>query len=36
MVSERYIKRYENISGENFIKAVVSNLQDRIKKNVLE
>ena len=35
-VSERYIELYENITGEKFIKADVSNIHDRIEKNVLE
>lgn len=35
-VSERYIELYENITGETFVKADVSNIQERIKKNVLE
>src|SRR5690606_37645274 len=35
-VSERYIELYENISGEKFIKADVSNIQERIEKNVLD
>jgi len=34
-VSERYIELYENITGETFVKADVSNIQDRIEKNVL-
>jgi phosphoribosylaminoimidazole-succinocarboxamide synthase len=33
-VSERYIELYENIMGEPFIKADVSNIQERIKTNV--
>ena len=33
-VSERYIELYENITGEPFIKAEVSNIQERIKTNV--
>jgi phosphoribosylaminoimidazole-succinocarboxamide synthase len=33
-VSERYIELYENITGEKFNKADVSNIQDRIEKNV--
>lgn len=33
-VSERYIELYENIMGEPFVKADVSNIQDRIKSNV--
>ncbi|AXT20314.1 phosphoribosylaminoimidazolesuccinocarboxamide synthase [Flavobacteriaceae bacterium AU392] len=35
-VSERYIELYENITGETFIKADVSNIQGRIEANVLE
>ncbi len=35
-VSERYIELYENITGETFVKADVSNIQERIEKNVLE
>lgn len=35
-VSERYIELYENITGETFIKADISNIQDRIEANVLE
>lgn len=34
-VSERYIELYENITGETFIKADVSSIQERIEKNVL-
>lgn len=34
-VSDRYIELYENITGENFSKADVSNIQERINKNVL-
>lgn len=34
-VSERYIELYENITGESFIKADVSNIQERIETNVL-
>ncbi len=34
-VSDRYIELYENITGETFIKADVSNIQERIEKNVL-
>ncbi len=33
-VSERYIELYENITGEKFNKADVSNIQDRIENNV--
>ncbi|MBT8377338.1 MAG: phosphoribosylaminoimidazolesuccinocarboxamide synthase [Bacteroidia bacterium] len=33
-VSERYIELYENITGETFIKADVSNIQQRIANNV--
>ncbi|GAB5563978.1 MAG: phosphoribosylaminoimidazolesuccinocarboxamide synthase [Winogradskyella sp.] len=35
-VSERYIELYENITGETFEKADVSNIQSRIEANVLE
>ena len=34
-VSERYIELYENITGEAFVKADVSNIQERIEENVL-
>lgn len=34
-VSDRYIELYENITGETFVKADVSNIQERIEKNVL-
>jgi len=34
-VSERYIELYENILGEPFIKADISNIQERIEKNVV-
>ncbi len=36
VVSERYIELYENITGETFVKADVSNIEKRIKKNVQE
>lgn len=35
-VSERYIELYENILGEPFVKADISNINERIEKNVLE
>ena len=35
-VSERYIELYENILGEKFIKADISNIHKRIEKNVLD
>src|SRR5690554_4385556 len=35
-VSERYIELYENIIGEKFEKADVSNIEKRIENNVLE
>ncbi|MEJ1222402.1 phosphoribosylaminoimidazolesuccinocarboxamide synthase [Sediminicola sp. 1XM1-17] len=35
-VSERYIELYENITGEAFVKADISDIQSRIEKNVLE
>lgn len=34
-VSERYIELYENITGEKFVKADVSNIEERIEENVL-
>ena len=34
-VSERYIELYENITGETFVKADVTNIQNRIETNVL-
>lgn len=33
-VSERYIELYENITGEKFVKADVSNIYERIEKNI--
>jgi phosphoribosylaminoimidazole-succinocarboxamide synthase len=35
-VSERYIELYENIMGEKFVKADISDINSRIEKNVLE
>ncbi len=35
-VSERYIELYEKITGEKFVKADVSDIQNRIEKNVLK
>jgi phosphoribosylaminoimidazole-succinocarboxamide synthase len=35
-VSDRYIELYENITGETFVKADVSQIQNRIEANVLE
>ncbi|MDU8887205.1 phosphoribosylaminoimidazolesuccinocarboxamide synthase [Yeosuana sp. MJ-SS3] len=35
-VSERYIELYENITGDEFIKANVTDIQKRIEENVLE
>jgi phosphoribosylaminoimidazole-succinocarboxamide synthase len=35
-VSERYIELFENITGETFIKADISNIQERIEKKVLD
>ena len=35
-VSERYIELYENIMGEKFVKADISDINNRIEKNVLE
>ena len=34
-VSERYIELFENITGETFVKADVTNIQERIETNVL-
>ncbi|MDA7803235.1 phosphoribosylaminoimidazolesuccinocarboxamide synthase [Crocinitomix sp.] len=36
LVSNRYIELYEKITGENFVKADVSDIENRIKKNVAE
>ena len=35
-VSDRYIELYENITGETFVKADISNIQERIERNVLD
>ena len=35
-VSERYIELFENITGDIFKKAPISNIQERIEKNVLQ
>lgn len=35
-VSDRYIELYENITGENFVKADISDIQERIAQNVLD
>jgi len=35
-VSERYIELYENITGETFLKADISDIQNRIEKNVID
>jgi len=34
-ISDRYIELYENITGKTFIKADYSNIEERIKKNVI-
>lgn len=34
-VSERYIELFENILGESFVKGDISNIEDRIEKNVI-
>jgi len=34
-VSERYIELYENITGEDFVREDISNIETRIEKNVL-
>ncbi|MGV3696115.1 phosphoribosylaminoimidazolesuccinocarboxamide synthase [Flavobacterium sp.] len=35
-VSQRYIELYENIIGEKFVKADISNINERIEKNVVD
>ncbi|BDB57519.1 phosphoribosylaminoimidazolesuccinocarboxamide synthase [Flavobacterium ammonificans] len=35
-VSERYIELYENILGEKFVKADITNINERIEKNVVD
>lgn len=35
-VSERYIELYENIIGEQFVKADISHINERIQKNVID
>ena len=35
-VSERYIELYEKITGEQFIKADITNIEERIERNVLD
>jgi len=35
-VSERYIELYENITGDQFVKSDIGNIQDRIEKNISE
>ena len=35
-VSERYIELYENITGEAFVKADISNIEKRIEQNVMD
>lgn len=34
-ISERYIELYEQITGEEFVKADLNNIESRIEKNVL-
>lgn len=34
-ISDRYIELYENITGETFVKSDVSNIEERIERNVL-
>jgi phosphoribosylaminoimidazole-succinocarboxamide synthase len=34
-ISERYIELYENITGEKFIKADISNVSERIENNCM-
>ena len=35
-VSDRYIELYENITGDKFIKADISDIERRIEQNVLK
>ena len=35
-VSERYIELYEHILGEKFVKADISNVSERLEKNILD
>ena len=35
-VSDRYIELYENIIGEKFVKADITNINERIENNVLD
>jgi phosphoribosylaminoimidazole-succinocarboxamide synthase len=35
-VSERYIELYESITGDNFVKSDISDVESRINKNVSE
>jgi len=35
-VSDRYIELYENITGEKFVKADISNIKERIENNILD
>ena len=35
-ISERYIELFENIADEKFVKADISNIEERIEKNVTE
>jgi len=35
-VSERYIELYENITGDTFVKADVSDVLSRVEKNILD
>jgi len=34
-VSERYIELYEHILGEKFVKGDISNVSERLEKNIL-
>ena len=36
LISERYIELYENIIGEKFIKSDISEVHNRIEKNINE
>ena len=35
-ISERYIELFENITGETFVKEDISNIQERIERNIIE
>ena len=35
-ISERYIELFENITGQDFAKADIANISERIEKNITE